>query len=155
MIFYIIFLYSLILCEMACLPHLEQACIQLITGPLHCQNCGKALSSPKCELSYRLLSWNSEMENFVGAPTGIEPVSPAFRAGVLTTTPQHPVTVYSSPKCELSYRLLPWNPEMENFVGVPTGIELMSQALRAGMLTTTLKHPGTKFIKFGSSNKGL
>merc|ERR1719228_3280703 len=32
------------------------------------------------------------MENFVGAPTGIEPVSPAFRAGVLTTTPQHPGT---------------------------------------------------------------
>ena len=32
------------------------------------------------------------MENFVGAPTGIEPASPAFRAGVLTTTPQHPGT---------------------------------------------------------------
>ena len=32
------------------------------------------------------------MENFVGAPMGIEPASPAFRAGVLTTTPQHPGT---------------------------------------------------------------
>ena len=64
----------------------------LVTGPLHCRNCGKAFSSPKCELSYRLLPWNPEMENFVGAPTGIEPASPAFRAGVLTTTPQHPGT---------------------------------------------------------------
>ena len=34
------------------------------------------------------------MENFVGAPMGIEPVSPAFWAGVLTTTPQHPGTKY-------------------------------------------------------------
>merc|ERR1712177_189402 len=75
-----------------CLPFPEQACIQLVTGPLHCRNCGKAFSSPKCELSYRLLPWNPEMENFVGAPTGIEPVSPAFQAGVLTNTPQHPGT---------------------------------------------------------------
>merc|ERR1712082_39275 len=78
--------------EITCLPLPEQACIQLVTGPLHCRNCGKAFSSPKCELSYRLLPWNPEMENFVGAPTGIEPASPAFRAGVLTTTPQHPGT---------------------------------------------------------------
>merc|ERR1712101_97206 len=70
-----------------CLPLPEQACIQLVTGPLHCQNCGKAFSSPKCELSYRLLPWNPEMENFVGAPTGIEPASPSFRAGVLTIIP--------------------------------------------------------------------
>ena len=75
-----------------CLPFPEQACIQLVTGPLHCRNCGKAFSSPKCELSYRLLPWNLEMENFVGAQTGIEPASPAFRASVLTTTPQHPGT---------------------------------------------------------------
>ena len=81
-----------ILSGITCLPFPEQACIQLVTGPLHCQNCGKAFSSPKCELSYRLLPWNPEMENFVGAPTGIEPASPAFRAGVLTTTPQHPGT---------------------------------------------------------------
>ena len=32
------------------------------------------------------------MENFVGAPLGIEPTSPAFQAGVLTTTSQHPGT---------------------------------------------------------------
>ena len=32
------------------------------------------------------------MNNFVGAPTGIEPTSPAFRASVLTMTPQHPGT---------------------------------------------------------------
>ena len=81
-----------ILSGITCLPFPEQACIQLVTGPLHCRNCGKAFSSPKCELSYRLLPWNPEMENFVGAPTGIEPASPAFRAGVLTTTPQHPGT---------------------------------------------------------------
>ena len=79
-----------ILSGITCLPFPEQACIQLVTGPLHCRNCGKAFSSPKCELSYRLLPWNPEMENFVGAPTGIEPASPAFRAGMLTTTPQHP-----------------------------------------------------------------
>ena len=30
------------------------------------------------------------MQNFVGAPTGIKPASPAFRVGVLTPTPQHP-----------------------------------------------------------------
>ena len=56
------------------------------------RNCGKAFSSPIYELNYRFLPWNPEMENFVGAPTGIEPASPAFRAGVLTTTPQHPGT---------------------------------------------------------------
>ena len=32
------------------------------------------------------------MENFVGVPTGIKHVFPAFRAGMLTTTPQHPST---------------------------------------------------------------
>merc|ERR1711867_313587 len=32
------------------------------------------------------------MENFVGAPTGIEPAFSAFRAGVLTTIPQYPGT---------------------------------------------------------------
>ena len=82
----------MIISRITCLPLPEQACIQLVTGPLHCQNCGKAFSSPKCELSYRLLPWNLEMENFVGAPTGIEPASPAFRAGVLITTLQHPGT---------------------------------------------------------------
>merc|ERR1712074_207377 len=75
-----------------CLPLPEQACIQLVTGPLLCRNCGKAFSSPLCKLGYRFLPWNPEMENFVGAPTGIEPASPAFRVGVLTTTPQHPGT---------------------------------------------------------------
>ena len=30
------------------------------------------------------------MENLVGAPTGIEPASPAIQADVLTTTPQCP-----------------------------------------------------------------
>ena len=80
------------LCGITCLPLPEQACIQLVTGPLPCRNCGKAFSSPLCKLGYRFLPWNPEMENFVGAPTGIEPASPAFRAGVLTTTPQHPGT---------------------------------------------------------------
>ncbi len=32
------------------------------------------------------------MDNFVGAPRMIEPASPTFRGGVLTTTPQHPGT---------------------------------------------------------------
>ena len=65
----------------------------LVTGPLHCRNCGKAFSSPKCKLSYRLLPWNPEMENFVGALTGIEPASAAFWAGVLnyTTAPWYQV----------------------------------------------------------------
>ena len=81
-----------IISGITCLQLPEQACIQLVTGPLHCRNCGKAFSSPKCELSYRFLPWNPEMENFVGAPTGIEPASPAFQAGGLTTTPQHPGT---------------------------------------------------------------
>ena len=36
---------------------------------------------------------------FVGAPTGIEPTSPAFRAGMLTTTPQHPGTNYAKFAC--------------------------------------------------------
>ena len=77
-----------------CLPLPEQVCIQLVTGPLHCRNCGKAFFSPKCELSYRLLPWNLEMENFVGVPTGIEPKSPVFQSNMLTTTPQHPGTKY-------------------------------------------------------------
>ena len=81
-----------ILGEITCLPLPEQAYIQLVTGPLPCRNCGNAFSSPLCKLGYRFLPWNPEMENFVGAPTGIEPASPAFRAGVLTTTPQHPGT---------------------------------------------------------------
>ena len=36
----------------------------------------------------------------LGAPMGIEPVSPAFQASVLTTTPQHPGT-----HCAMQYRL--------------------------------------------------
>ena len=40
----------------------------------------------------------------------------------------------------------------ENFVGVSTVIEPASPAFWAGMLTTTLQHPGTKYIKFASSN---
>ena len=35
----------------------------------------------------------------LGAPMGIEPASPAFRAGVLTTTPQHPGTNYAKYAC--------------------------------------------------------
>ena len=75
-----------------CLPLPEQACIWLVTGALPCQNCGKAFPSPLCELGYRFLPWNPEIENLVGAPTGIEPASPAIRASALTTTPQHPGT---------------------------------------------------------------
>ena len=41
---------------------------------------------------------------------------------------------------------------MESFVGVPTGIEPVSPASQAGVLTTTPQHPGTKCIKFASSN---
>ena len=41
---------------------------------------------------------------------------------------------------------------MENFVCAPTGIQPASPAFRAGMLTTTPQHPGTKCIKFASSN---
>ena len=72
-----------------CLPLPEHVCIQLVSGLLHCWNFGKAFSSPKCELSYRLLPWNLEMENFVDVLTRIEPASPPFWASVLTTTPQH------------------------------------------------------------------
>jgi len=75
-----------------CLPLPEQACIQLVTGLLPCRNCGKAFSSPLCELSNRFLPWNPVIGNFLGAPMGIEPASPAYRAGVLTTTPQYPGT---------------------------------------------------------------
>ena len=39
------------------------------------------------------------MENLVGAPTGIEPASPAIRADMLTTTPQHPGTNYAKFAC--------------------------------------------------------
>ena len=41
---------------------------------------------------------------------------------------------------------------MENFVGAPTGIESTSPAFRAGVLITTPQHPGTKCIKYASSN---
>ena len=40
----------------------------------------------------------SKCEN-LGALTGIEPASPAFWAGVLTTTPQHPGTNYAKFAC--------------------------------------------------------
>ena len=35
---------------------------------------------------------------------------------------------------------------------VPNWIEPTSLAVQAGILTTTLHHPGTKYIKFASSN---
>ena len=76
-----------IISGITCVPLPEQACIQLVTGPLLCQNCGKAFSSPLCKLGYRFLLWNKEKEIFVGAPIGIEPTCPAFRAGMLITTP--------------------------------------------------------------------
>ena len=41
---------------------------------------------------------------------------------------------------------------MENFVGALMGIEPASLAFRAGVLTTTPEHHGTKCIKFASSN---
>ena len=47
---------------------------------------------PPCELGYRFLPWNLEVENMMGAPTGIEPVFPAIQADMLTTTPQRPGT---------------------------------------------------------------
>ena len=55
------------------------------------------------------------MENFVGAPTGIEPASPAFRAGVLTTTPQHPGT-----KCiKFASSNHPWQMVLQSNLLVP------------------------------------
>ena len=53
-----------------CLPLPEQACIQLVTGPLPYQYCGKAYSSPPCELGYRFLPWNPKMYNIVGCADG-------------------------------------------------------------------------------------
>ena len=40
----------------------------------------------------------------------------------------------------------------ENLVGALTGIEPMSLAFQASVLTTTPQHPGNKCIKFASSN---
>ena len=59
---------------------------------------------------------------------------------------------FSSLPCKLGYRFLPWNLEMENLVGELTGIEPLSPAIWADMLTTTPQHPGNKCIKFASSN---
>ncbi len=81
-----------ILSGITCLPLPEQACIQLVTGALPYQKYSKAFSSPLCKIGYRFLQWNQKIEFFLGAPMGIKPASPAFRAGVLTTTPQHPGT---------------------------------------------------------------
>ena len=101
-----------VLSGITCLPLPEQACIQLVIGPLHYQNCGKAFSYPKCKLRYRLLPWNPEIENFVGVPTGIEPTSPAFWAGMLTTTPQHPGN-----KCiKFAGSNHPWQMVLQHFV---------------------------------------
>ena len=44
----------------------------------------------QCKMGYIFLPWNLEVENLVGTPTGIEPVSPAIQADMLTTTPQRP-----------------------------------------------------------------
>ena len=57
----------------------------------HCYEIPPIAFSPHpCKLGYRFLPWNPEVEKLVGVPTGIEPASPAFRADVLTTAPQHP-----------------------------------------------------------------
>ena len=53
---------------------------------------------------------------------------------------------------QLSYRFLPGNLEMKNFVDAPTGIESVSPAFWASMLNTTSRHPGTKYCKFTSLN---
>ena len=41
---------------------------------------------------------------------------------------------------------------MENFVSVPMGIEPVSPAFQVSVPTTAPQHPGTKCIKFASSN---
>ena len=48
-------LHTTALSGITCLPRPEKACIQLVTGPLPCRNCGKAFSSPLFELSNRFL----------------------------------------------------------------------------------------------------
>ena len=69
---------------------------------VHCKEIPLNASSPhQCKLGYRFLPWNPEVENFVGALTGIEPASPAFRADMLSTAPQHPGDVMT-PNCTLS-----------------------------------------------------
>ena len=59
-------------------------------GPPQREFLPNAFSLPPCKLGYGFLPWNLEVENLVGAPTGIEPVSPAVRADMLTTAPQRP-----------------------------------------------------------------
>ena len=41
---------------------------------------------------------------------------------------------------------------MENLAGVPMGIEPVCPAFQDDVLTTTPQHPGTKCVKFASSN---
>ena len=124
------------------------------------------------------------MENFVGALTGIKPVSLAYQAGVLTTTPQHPgtkcikfassnypwqmvlqhvviTTVFSH--CESSTYtvvqvLLSWSADQQD-KGTHRERSLstwwpkyQSPYSQVCVVSTTQQYPGTKYIKFASSN---
>ena len=73
-------------------PPILERIAQSFTGSTQCEFLPNAFSLPPCKLGYRFLPWNPEVENLVGAPTGIEPASPAIQADVLTTTPQRPGT---------------------------------------------------------------
>merc|ERR1712105_157155 len=66
-----------------------------------------------------------------------------------------PPIAFSPDPCKLGYRFLPWNPEVENLVGVPTGIEPASPAIQADMLTTTPQRPGTNSVEFALSHSTM
>ena len=51
---------------------------------------------------------------------------------------------------KLVYKFLPWNPEMENLVGMPMGIEPTSPAIQANMLNNTPQCLSTKSVKKNS-----
>ena len=101
-----------ILSKITYLPLPEQACIQLVTGLLPCQNYGKAFSSPLCKLGYRFLPWNPEMEKFLGGPT-----RPPYGPNLSNTYPSHihdlstahPVPIYSLQLSD-TYLLIYHNP---------------------------------------------
>ena len=53
-----------------------------------------------------MLTYPQVNVKILGAPTGFEPMSPAFQASVLTTIPRHPGTIYKHKLCFMLLLLL-------------------------------------------------
>ena len=69
---YILFnvIWDIYLSGITCLPFPEQACIQLVTGPLHCRNCGKAFFLSQMRAKLQTPAMESGDGKFCGCADG-------------------------------------------------------------------------------------